>query len=169
MRVLLQTCAALGRAAIVSAALLGAASAQDMMRNLDLSSPAMTEAEMTREALAAMLEAAPEGQPLDLTGKRLNGLDLSGLDFRGATLRGAYLNKTSLASANLDKAVLDAAWALAIDGRRSRRRGPDGRPHHRGPEQRFVERRKVRRRQSRRRYDQPVDGADARRCAVRQR
>ena len=61
MRILLQVCAALGRGAIVSALLIGAASAQDMMRNLDLSSPNMIEAETTREALAAMLEAAPAG------------------------------------------------------------------------------------------------------------
>src|SRR4051812_45080959 len=111
MKTFLQTLWPLVRVAVVSTWFLGGAQAQDMMRNLDLSSPNMVEAEMTREALATMLEAAPEGQPLDLSGKRLNGLDLSGLDFGGAILRGAYLNKTSLASANLDNAILDQAWA----------------------------------------------------------
>ena len=59
--------------------------AQTMLQGLDLTSPAMTEAEMSREDVEAALAAAET--PLDLTGKRLNGLDLSGLDLSGVILR----------------------------------------------------------------------------------
>ena len=65
----------------------GLARAQDMMGNVNLSSPTFTEAEMTREEVAALLDAE---QPPDLSLRRLNGLDLSGLDFSKVNLRGAY-------------------------------------------------------------------------------
>lgn len=87
--------------------------AQDMLKDLDLSSPAMTEADMTREELETALEEADE--PLDLTGKRLNGLDLSDLDLTGVILRAARLNGASLKGADLTGAVLDQAWMLDAD------------------------------------------------------
>lgn len=90
----------------------GPVSAQDMMKGLDLSSPEMTEAEMTRDDVEAELAATADGQPLDLTGKRLNGVDLSGLDLSGAILRSARLNKADLNGANLEGAILDQAWIL---------------------------------------------------------
>ena len=89
------------------------ASAQDLLKGLDLDSPAMTEADMTREELGAALDEAD--QPLDLTGRRLNGLDLSELDLSGVILRSARLNGANLAGADLSGAVLDQAWMLNAD------------------------------------------------------
>ncbi|MFZ1046005.1 MAG: pentapeptide repeat-containing protein, partial [Pseudolabrys sp.] len=54
--------------------------AQDMMRHVDLNSPDMTTAEMTRDEVAAIVKAATPGHPADFTGKKLSGLDLSGLN-----------------------------------------------------------------------------------------
>ncbi|MGO9485485.1 MAG: pentapeptide repeat-containing protein [Rhodomicrobium sp.] len=85
--------------------------AQDMLQHLDLQSPAMTQAEMTRGQIEALL-SSQAGRPLDLSGKALNGLDLSGLDLSHAILRNARLNKASLQGAKLDGAVLDQAWGL---------------------------------------------------------
>ena len=79
-------------AIVLVAALAGEAAAQDMLRHVDLSSPQMTEAEMTRDEVLAALAAASPERPADLGGKRLSGLDLSGIDFGGASLRAAYLN-----------------------------------------------------------------------------
>ena len=101
-------------AAALSLAPPGAAIAQDMMRHVDLASPEMVSAEMTRDDLAAMVRAAA-GKPLDLTGKRLSGLDLAGFDLKGANLRLARLNRTRLAGADLSGAVLDQAWLLDAD------------------------------------------------------
>ena len=57
------------------------ATAQDMMRDVDLSSPGMVSAEMTRGEVEAALAAATNAAPADFTGKRLSGLDLSKLEF----------------------------------------------------------------------------------------
>ena len=91
------------------------AAAQDMMRHVDLNSPQMTQAEMTRDDVVAELGRGTPEQPADLTGRQLNGLDLSGLDFSGAILRRVYLNKAKLIGAKLDGAVLDQAWAWNAD------------------------------------------------------
>lgn len=96
-------------------AVVPAVMAQDMMRNLDLASPAFTEAELSRSEVVALLEKASAEKPLDLTGKSLNGIDLSGLDLAGVIFRSARLNKASLAGANLENAVLDQAWMLSAD------------------------------------------------------
>src|SRR6187549_2138406 len=72
----------------------GSAPAQDMMRHLDLASPAMTQAEMTRSEVERLIRDSA-GRP-DLGGRRLSGLDLSGLDFHGANLRAAVMNKVKL-------------------------------------------------------------------------
>ncbi|MGE5534249.1 MAG: pentapeptide repeat-containing protein, partial [Acidobacteriota bacterium] len=61
--------------------------AQDMMRYIDVNSPEMTTAEMTREQVAALAAAATPDHPADFTGKRLSGLDLSGLNLSGAVFR----------------------------------------------------------------------------------
>ena len=101
-------------AAALAWAPIGSALAQDMMPGVDLSSPDMTSAEMTRGDVQAVL-AATGGHPADLSGKRLSGLDLSGLDFTGANLRLARLNHANLSGAKLDGAVLDQAWALGAN------------------------------------------------------
>ncbi|SFK62708.1 pentapeptide repeat-containing protein [Methylocapsa palsarum] len=90
--------------------------AQDMMRNVDLSGPQFTRAEMTREEVAAGADAARKrGTPADFSGKSLNGLDLSGLDLNGVNFRAARMNKAKLVGAKLDGAVLDQVWAMASD------------------------------------------------------
>src|SRR6516164_5988166 len=99
----------IGTAVLVLAVTVVAAAAQDMMRNLDLSSPDMVSAEMTRADVEAALGAAAP------TGKKLSGLDLSGLDLSGVNFRAARLNKTKLAGAKLDHAILDQAWLLDAD------------------------------------------------------
>src|SRR5688572_6628916 len=106
---------ALGHIVLAIGLCCGAALAQDMMQHVDLSSPQMTEAEMSRDELLAMIQAGGSAEQPDLSGKRLSGLDLSEMDFRGANLRGAYLNNVKLAGANLDGAILDQAWALKAD------------------------------------------------------
>jgi uncharacterized protein YjbI with pentapeptide repeats len=88
------------------------ASAQEMMAHVDLSSPRMSQAEMTREQVEALVKA---GGPVSLTDKSLNGLDLSGLDLSGADLRWARLNKAVLKGAKLAGARLELAWALDAD------------------------------------------------------
>jgi hypothetical protein len=65
----------------------GPAGAQaGMMQHVDLSSPKMSEAEMSRAEVVALLAAATPEQPAQLADKGLNGLDLSGLDLSGADL-----------------------------------------------------------------------------------
>jgi uncharacterized protein YjbI with pentapeptide repeats len=66
-----------------------AARAQEVMRHLDLTSPDMVSAEMTR----ADVEAALASHQIDFTGKRLSSLDLSGLDLSGVGLRAARLKR----------------------------------------------------------------------------
>src|SRR6476620_12451797 len=61
--------AALGMFSLVSAA---PAAAQDMMRHIDLTSPEMTSAEMTRADVEAVIAAATSDQPADFTGKKLS-------------------------------------------------------------------------------------------------
>ena len=65
-----------------------------MMAHVDLSSPRMSQAEMTREQVEA-ISSRPAARSA-CTDKSLNGLDLSGLDLTGADLRWARLNKAVL-------------------------------------------------------------------------
>ena len=105
----------IGTAALGLVLVTMTATAQDMMRHIDLSSPDMVSAEMTRGEVEAALAAATATAPADFTGKRLSGLDLSGLNLSGAIFRAARLNKTKLAGARLDRAILDQAWLLEAD------------------------------------------------------
>jgi hypothetical protein len=89
--------------------------AQGMMEHVDLASPRMTMAELTRIDVEAMIRAAKPGTPLDLADKGLNGLDLSGLDLAGADLRRSRLNHAKLVGTRLDDAKLDMAWAMDAD------------------------------------------------------
>jgi uncharacterized protein YjbI with pentapeptide repeats len=82
---------ALGSAAALALAFVGPVRAQDLMRNLDLTSPDVTSAEMTR----AEVETALASHETDFTGKKLSGLDLSGLNLSGVQFREARLNKPS--------------------------------------------------------------------------
>ena len=82
---------------------------------VDLDSPAMTEAEMTRADVEAKLAAATPAAPANFERAKLNGLDLGSLDFSGANLRAARLNGASLAGARLDGADLGQAWMLGAD------------------------------------------------------
>jgi len=83
-----------GAAALGLGLLAATAQAQDMMRDVDLSSPDMVSAEMTRAEVEAALAAATVAAPADFTGKRLCGLDLSGLNLSSAIFRagGRYLD-----------------------------------------------------------------------------
>ena len=76
------------------------------LRFVDLDSPEMKTAEMTSDALSAMLQSSTPAKPLDLEGKRLSGLDLSGFDLSRVILRPAKLNRTKLNAAKLDGAML---------------------------------------------------------------
>ncbi len=73
-------------------------------------------ADFSIEEVRAAL-AATAGQPIDFSGKSLEGLDLSGLDLRrfnlaGANLYGAKLVGADLSGANLAGAKLDLAWIM---------------------------------------------------------
>ena len=147
------------------------------MQYVDLNSPEMTQADMTRDEVLAVLQAP--GERPDLAGKRLSGLDLAGVDFRRANLRGAYLNNAKLAGANFDGAVLDQAWAMKADFsgaslkeasivasqmRGARFDGADlsGSRVTADLQGASLDRGEPVGRQSQRRHAQPVDGADAR-------
>jgi uncharacterized protein YjbI with pentapeptide repeats len=95
--------------------LAGAAQGQDMLSLVDLSSPAMTQAELSRDQVLAKVQAASPQQPADFAGTSLNGLDLSGLDLSGANFRAARLNNVNLTGAKLKGAILDQAWMLRAD------------------------------------------------------
>ena len=84
--------------------------AQSPMDGVDLTSPAMTEAQLTRDEVIARLAA-----DADFTRAWLNGLDLSGLDFTGANLRAARMNGVDLSGAVLDGAELSQAWMMEAD------------------------------------------------------
>ena len=86
-----------------------------MLQGVDLNSPAMTQADVTRAEVVKILSAASPERPADLTSMHLSGLDLSGLDFSGAVLRDARLNKTSLRGCRFVGAVLDQAWLMNAD------------------------------------------------------
>ena len=85
--------------------------AQSVMDHVDLNSPEMTEAEMDRDELIALLSESSD-EPADLSSRRLSRLDLRGIDFKGANLRWARLNGADLRGANLSRATLDSAWLL---------------------------------------------------------
>jgi hypothetical protein len=71
-----------------------------MMAHVDLSSPKMTDAELSREEVVAILEATTSRkQSPPLADKSLNRLDLSGLDFSGMDLSRARLNQPERRSA----------------------------------------------------------------------
>ncbi len=84
---------------------------QDLLLGANMSSPAMTQAEMSRADVEAMIKAA-DGRPIDLHDKALSGLDLSGLNLRGANLRTARLNKTNLRGADLSGANLSRSMPI---------------------------------------------------------
>jgi uncharacterized protein YjbI with pentapeptide repeats len=83
-----------------------------MMSHVDLTSPKMSEAELSRADVIAMLEAATPDQPADLSNKGLNGLDLSNLDLSGADLSRSRLNRVNLKGTLLRGARLDLAWLI---------------------------------------------------------
>lgn len=102
------------RALAVALAITLGGSASAQTGGIDMSLPKMTEAQLTRDEVAARLDAA-QGGPADFTRTWLNGLDLSGLDFSGAILRAATLNGTDLSGATLDGAILSQAWMIGAD------------------------------------------------------
>ena len=59
----------IGTAALGLGLLIMTATAQDMMRDVDLSSPDMVSAEMTRGEVEAALAVATVAAPADFTGK----------------------------------------------------------------------------------------------------
>ena len=93
-----------------------------LMDNIDLDSPEMTEADLTRAEVEAILAKARTqtqngagGVGGDFRRRRLSGLDLSGLSFVGADLRWARMNFANLQNADLSGAALDSAWAAQAD------------------------------------------------------
>jgi len=92
--------------------LTGAASHDQDMTGLDVTSDAFTKSEMSRADIESAISRLPAGGILDLSGKSLNGLDLSGLDLRRVKLQSARINNVNFKGANLEGVVLDQAWAL---------------------------------------------------------
>ena len=86
--------------------------AQDMLRGIDLTQPAYSQAELSRADIEKAIADRAPGGALDFSNKSLNGLDLSGLDFSHANFHAARLNKTNLSHTNLDGANLDQAWLI---------------------------------------------------------
>ena len=69
------------------------ATAQDMMRHVDLSSPDMVSAEMTRAEVEAVLAATTGTAAADFTGKRL--ARRSPRPFRSQLFRGDFSRRTT--------------------------------------------------------------------------
>ncbi|HSH41729.1 MAG TPA: pentapeptide repeat-containing protein, partial [Arenicellales bacterium] len=90
-------------------------SAQGMLDLVDMTSPEMAEAEMSRAQLEALLADASRDRPADLTRRRFSGLDLSGIDFKGADLRWSRFNYADLEGADLSDARLDLTWFYKAD------------------------------------------------------
>ena len=90
-------------------------SAQDLIDMVDMSTPAMTEAQMTRDEVVAILEQATETSPADFTKHRLSGLDLSGLNFKRADMRWARLNNSDLSGSIMRGVNLDLAWMVGAN------------------------------------------------------
>jgi uncharacterized protein YjbI with pentapeptide repeats len=72
-------------------------SAQDLLRHLDLTSPEMTQADITRLEIEVLISRGHA----HLTGSKLSGLDLSGINLAGAMLRSAPRCKAHYLSGNL--------------------------------------------------------------------
>ena len=105
-----------GVVGLLSVAGSGPAGAQTgMMQHVDLTSPKMSEAELSREDVIALLEAATAERPAKLADMGLNGLDLSGLDLSGVDLSRSRLNRVNLKGAALRGAKLDLAWLIEAD------------------------------------------------------
>lgn len=90
-------------------------SAQGMLDMVDMTTPEMAEAEMSREQLEALLADASRDRPVDLTKRRFSGLDLSGIDFKGADLRWSRFNYADLEGADLSDTRLDLTWFYKAD------------------------------------------------------
>ena len=88
-------------------AFLGPTSAQDLIDLVDMSTPEMTEAQLTRAEVVAILEQATEESPADFTKHRLSGLDLSGLNFKRADMRWVRLNNSNLSGSIMTGVNLD--------------------------------------------------------------
>jgi mxaC protein len=93
-------------AAIAATVLTGAALLADPS--------AVRAAELTRDQVQAIIDAAASGARPDLVRKDLTGLDLSGMDFEradlfAANLSGAMLQGANLAGANLSRVVANEA------------------------------------------------------------
>ena len=87
--------------------------AQDMMSHVDLTSDAMTKAELSREEVISRLkQATSQNRAADLSNLSLNGLDLSGLDFSNTNFRASNMNQTNFSKSILKGARLDQAWLL---------------------------------------------------------
>ena len=107
---------AMKSAALLLVLLITPSDAQELLRGVDLAQPAYSQAELTREAIEAILKGRESRDArIDLSGKSLNGLDLSGLDLSDVNLHAARLVKTRLVGAKLDHAILDQAWLLEAD------------------------------------------------------
>lgn len=87
---------------------------QDLLLGANMNTPAMTQAEMSRADIEALIAKA-DGKPIDLTDKALSGLDLSELNLKGVNLRTARLNKTNLRGTDLTGANLEQAWLIKSD------------------------------------------------------
>ena len=168
-----------GAVGLLAVAGSGPAGAQTgMMQHVDLTSPKMSEAELSREDVIALLEAATAERPAKLADMGLNGLDLSGLDLSGVDLSRSRLNRVNLKGAVLRGAKLDLAWLIEADledadlrdvsmiqaqltkGAACRRRslGRAGGRRLRGRESRGCE---AHQRQHGAGHEKPVDGPDA--------
>lgn len=87
--------------------------AQDMMAHVDLSSDAMTKAELSRaEIIERLNHARSQNKPADLSNLALNGLNLTGLDFSNVNFRASNMNKTDFSNSIMRGVRLDQAWML---------------------------------------------------------
>src|SRR5262249_46291209 len=112
MRMILKRIAAFG---FWSLAVATVTNAQDMTRYLDLASPEMTTAEMTRDDVARAVEYATRTGPPALSAGVFSRFVSPALRPPRATRAAPRLNKSKLIGAKLDGAILDQAWLLDAD------------------------------------------------------
>jgi uncharacterized protein YjbI with pentapeptide repeats len=87
------------------------AAAQGMMQHVDLASPEMTSAEMTRADVEAAIASATSHQPVDFSGAVLTGANL-GADMKNQSMG---LMRAVLKSSNLERAILRDADLSRVD------------------------------------------------------
>lgn len=115
----------IGAIGIVALASGMPAAAQGMMQHVDLASPEMASAEMTRADVEAVIASATSRQPADFTGKKLSGLatfPASISPVPSCAARGSIRPNFATPSSTEQFSIKRGSWKPISAGRASRTR-----------------------------------------------